>query len=257
MLACTQQLPTADRLLWSPDRLTNLPCPHGCDHQQTNFHAFVCPATRHAVTAMRKSVHHLLLQLALPTRYAPGISSAHKALLDDACLNLNWYDPCRPAKNDSTFAGANCADPDIRSTLHGFDTSDRLSGLLGILPPGLIDFLRPDPSKLGVPERAHRSFRRDTERLTSEISTILLSSARTIFANWTSSLPSSADDLTLDCFSRPFSSFRPVSSSNCLRLRPFPRPCLRPLVLRSALKKNLRARSIPFLPLSATNVCVS
>jgi hypothetical protein len=132
LLASTQQLPTADRLVWpAPARLL---CPRCTRRPQNALHTLCCPTVRNSVTRTRVAVIPILECLCAPTLVAPSTSHVHRSLAAEMHWRLCWYAPNRPSCND--FLGSTCPDPHLAGAPSDMNGYDRLTGSLGILPPG-------------------------------------------------------------------------------------------------------------------------
>ena len=183
--ASTCQTDTADRCIWPRDAQTPeaLACPRCGDSQQCTLHCLTCSRMRAAWDAPRKRISELLEQHCLPTLDSRRTAPLVKDLVRAMPANLRWYDPTRPPRSTG-FLGENCTDDTIRESLAKIEAYDRLTGSLGILPPGLPELLRPDPASLGAHERHHKILHRRARANLRELSLSILRNTHTIYEAW-------------------------------------------------------------------------
>jgi hypothetical protein len=98
---------------------------------------------------------------------------------------LPWYNPLTPPVMDGNFFGNFCHGR-LRETMQGIAKYDRVAGILGILPPGLMDALRPDRSHM--PERQRKEYDRLTASWERSLRCLLLTASSRVYGQWISAV---------------------------------------------------------------------
>ena len=173
LLLITEQLPTADRLIFPVDSRTNenMLCSRCNLSTQSNRHVFRCRAVRPLIRALCTTVRRDLEFLVLPMLRTSGLNEHQRQTLTQTPRLLNWFD----ASNDfpSGLQGA--------ENIDGFD---RIAGVSGIIPPGLADLLCLNPDRCGIRE-CHRSrFKKTIDESLKALSMTILRRALEIFECW-------------------------------------------------------------------------
>jgi len=180
ILTVTCQLPTADKVIFGEDRTdAALLCPVCKAHPQSTEHTFTCSGSRPGMDRMKSCVEGHLWGLIQPALASTRVSPVHKATLSGCIPLLAFFDPGRPP-SDPFFS----SDAEVQAEFSGFDESNRLGGVLGILPRGLEEALLPSPTSLGASERHHRSMRKDAAARWGALRDDIFRLAKSTYESW-------------------------------------------------------------------------
>ena len=187
LLASTQQLPTANRLLYALPRYVNATiCPLCTNEQTSTLHALRCPRLKAhrlelysrlqlKITHIQRHIRHSNKASLLPLQeYSPTVTE-----------QFQWYDPTyQPDVNTDSYFGQN-APASLQPTFLALAQEHHpLSACIGILPEPLQLLLYPLPSSLGLPPALHNQQCRHRLKELRILQIQILTTTYKLFKKW-------------------------------------------------------------------------
>ena len=187
--AAAQLLPTPDAILRrNEDRLRNKLLCRACNRLciASSRHALACPAITSLQLRLHKPVRDLLHQLVAPAIHST-LPEDQRVLIRALPNNLHWYKPYRPAKPSQIPPPRECPADDHAShqtLLNKANAYDRYCGVLGFLPPAIINLAYPPAFWDTLPDHAYKATRLHIDKTLHAIQRHLLVAARKTFTQW-------------------------------------------------------------------------
>jgi hypothetical protein len=179
LLFSVGQSPTADRFAFGRERTSFALACVLCGRPQSANHIYECPRMMVEVSAHREVALSVIRRLvSLVGTYSP--THPRWPLVQSSPHWLSWFVP-GPSPPIPLHL---CADDDDRAYIGSLQRFDTLAGVIGVLPPGLISFLCPNPFEAGVLNPRLRAIKKEIRDLTAQLQTSLLESAWNVFQQY-------------------------------------------------------------------------
>ena len=140
---CTLQVPTPCRTLWGRPREPGALLCAMCGSISTPRHPFVCPGTAPARRVMQHEVTVVMKEAVRTLIESDTTSAAHQQLCLKLCSGHHrWLDLLCPP----VFLGCSDYCDELHGLIASIESTDRWTGLCGLIPEALCALLLPPPS---------------------------------------------------------------------------------------------------------------